>query len=286
MAPTVSIIIPCYNAQTTITQTINGVLEQTLADWECILVSDDGTSYLEFLASRGVSDPRITEHPERSQATGTVAPRNRGFTLVSGAFVADLDADDIWRPDRLERLVPLAERYGCAQDLLECFDDTRVLGFSGAPDGTRRHLDVGDVVAFDFPFHLVVRRDRAGTVWSTHDSWVSDVIRTMRLAAETPVCWLREPLLRYRVSGTSMSQSLHGSQRIDAAYAEILSRLDDGDGFDLDTTDRTAARQGIERKRQLNARYIREVGGDPAPQPFVAWVLSNGHSGTVRGRGI
>ena len=136
--------------------------------------------------------------PERSYATGTVAPRNRGFSLVRGDFVADLDADDRWKPTRLERLLPLAEQHGCVQDILECFNGSGVMGYSGAPDGSGCLLDVAAVVTFDFPFHLVVRRDRAGTCWSAHDSWVPDVIRTMLLAAETPVCRLNEPLLEYR----------------------------------------------------------------------------------------
>ncbi len=280
MAPTVSIIIPCYRAEPTIRETIDGVLAQTLADWECILVSDDGVSYLDVLASQGVRDPRIVEHAERTRATGTVAPRNRGFSMVRGSYVADLDADDVWRPERLERLVPLAERHGCVQDVLECFDENSVLGFSGTPDDALGELGVQDVVAFDFPFHLVVRRDRAGSLWSPHDSWVPDVIRTMLLAADTPVAWLRAPLLRYRVSATSMSQSLDGSRKIDVAYDDVLTRLNEGDSFGLSPQDRAMARRGIERKKALNQRYMREMEGVAAPQPFIAWVLSGGHSGS------
>jgi glycosyltransferase involved in cell wall biosynthesis len=284
MAPTVSIIIPCYRARATILETINGVLDQTLTDWECILVSDDGTSYLDFLLDNGVRDPRIVEHPERSDATGTVAPRNRGFSLVRGAYVADLDADDIWAPERLERLVPLAEQYGAVQDLLECFDENVVLGWSGPPDGNIGELTVQDVVAFDFPFHLVVRRDCTGALWSPHDSWIPDVIRTMLLAAVAPVAWLHAPLLRYRVSASSMSQSLAGSQKIDAAYDDALACLTDGDGYGLHPGDRRAAGPGIARKKALNQRYIREMEGVDTPLPFIAWALANGHAGAASGQ--
>lgn len=281
MAPTVSILIPCYHAETTITDTIEGVLNQTLTDWECILVCDDGTSYLHFLREKGIDDPRIVEHPERSNATGTVAPRNRGFEMVRGEFVADLDADDIWKPERLERLVPLAEQYGCAQDLLECFTETGITGFSGEPDGSVTDLHVADVVSFDFPFHLVVRRDRAGALWSAHDSWVPDVIRTILLAAKSPVGWLHEPLLKYRVSDTSMSQSLDGSRKIDAAYDRVLQDLETTYGFELNEHDRSAAYRGIERKKALNLRYIAEMEGAQRPVPFITWILANGHSGSV-----
>lgn len=279
MPPAVSIIVPCYRAQATLPETIEGVLAQTAPDWECILVSDDGTSYLDFLTGLGIRDDRIVEIPQRTLATGTVAPRNRGFSMVRGGFVADLDCDDVWKPDRLEKLLPLADRHGCALDVLECFDRSGILGYSGPCDGAVRELGVADVVGFDFPFHPVVRRDRAGNIWSPHESRVPDVIRTMLLAAQAPVAWLGEPLLRYRVSGTSMSQSLDGSRRIDGAYGDIVDCLATGDGFGLDPEDRTAALAGIRRKRDLNRRYVKEAEKLSDPPPFIAWVLAEGHAG-------
>ena len=53
MPPAASIIVPCYNCRETICETIDSVLAQTFTDWECILVSDDNTSYLDFLSWPG-----------------------------------------------------------------------------------------------------------------------------------------------------------------------------------------------------------------------------------------
>ena len=276
MQPAVSIIVPCYKCETTIEETIHGLLEQTETDWECILVSDDGKSYLEFLADKGIRDDRIVEHPERSCGTGTVAPRNRGFDLVRGRFIADLDSDDIWKPDRLSRLVPLADRFGCAQDVLECFDITGPIGCSGPIDGTEAALHPDDVLTFDFPFHLVVRRDVAGDCWSPYDSWVPDVIRAVRLAERAPIQWLRAPLLKYRVSTSSMSQSLDGAARIDAAYEDVLRALDEGDGYRLAGPTEEVMAHGIARKKALNLRYMAEMKANPHPIPFIAWVLDRG----------
>ena len=282
MPPAVSIIVPCYNCRATIRETIESVLAQTFTDWECILVSDDGTSYLDFLNSEGLVDERLIEHPVRSNASGTVAPRNRGFSLVRGGFVADLDADDIWKPCRLERLVPLAERYGCVQDVLECFNEAGVIGYSGVPDGSGEFLDVPVVLGFDFPFHLIVRRDRAGALWSAHDNWVPDVVRTMLFAAKAPVYWFHEALLGYRVSSNAMSQNLSGSQRIDQAYGDILLQLTDGDGFGLGEQARKVAADGFMRKQGLNRRYMNDVESDPMITPFIEWILTREHSGIVR----
>jgi len=281
MSPKVSVLIPCYKAQATIAETIEGLLAQTVEDWECILVSDDGTSYLDHLAGCGIRDPRLIEHPERSNGTGTVAPRNRGMALVKGGYVADLDADDIWKPERLEHLLPLAEEHGCVQDVLECFSADGDIGWSGPPDGAVETLTPEGVVGFDFPFHLVVRRDRAGALWSPHDNWVPDVVRTLRFAVVEPVCWLREPLLRYRVSAASMSQSLDGAVRIDQAYTDILADLGAPGALGLSEGDRLTAADGFRRKRRLNRDYMEAVSDRPTPPPFLAWILAQGLSGVA-----
>lgn len=281
MAPTVSIIVPCYNAQDTIADAILSLLAQTETDWECILVSDDGTSYLDVLASRNIRDERIVEHPVRSNRTGTVAPRNRGFEIARGGLIADLDADDMWKPDRLARLAPLAWKFGSAQDILECFDETGVIGHSATPDGGLERLDVAGVVAFDFPFHLVVRKDVAGGTWSRFDGWAPDVVRAMRIAGNEPLAWLREPLLRYRVASGSMSQSVEGSRKIDRAYSDMLAELREGEGYGLSASDRQAAIAGIERKRALNLRHIRLAEAEADTPPFLAWILSGGDHGDL-----
>jgi glycosyltransferase involved in cell wall biosynthesis len=278
-SPTVSIIVPCYRAQATIGATIASVLAQTFDDWECILVSDDGQSYLEILEGLGLSDRRIVEHPERSNQTGTVAPRNRGLPMARGSFVADLDADDLWAPDRLEQLVPHAHRHGWVQDVLECFTEASPIGFSGKPDGTVQQVSPTGILEFDFPFHTIVRRDLLDDQWFWHDSWVPDVLRAYWLACRTPMCWVRVPTLKYRVGAGSMSQSIDGSRKIDAAYDDILSELKNGGFNRIATSDRAACASGFERKRQLNLRYMDAVRNEPDPQPFLEWILDRRISG-------
>lgn len=277
--PAVSVIVPCHQAQSTIVEAVSGVLAQTVGDWELVLVSDDGSSYADFLVERGISDPRIREHPVRSVAAGHTMARDRGLEIVRGAVVADLDADDVWRPERLQRLLPLALQHGAAQDVLECFDADGVLGLSGATDGTVTLLAPADVVAFDVPFHLLVRRELIRERWTRFPLYTPDPIRTAVLAARNPVAWLRLPLLRYRVSGGSMTQSIAGDRQVDAAYAEILSVLGDGDGYGLAPALRRELIAGFRRKRTLNRAHMRAAERDPRTPPFIAWVLKRGGAG-------
>ena len=100
--PVVSIIMPAYNAEKYISESVCSVFEQTLTNWELIIVndgSDDGTqAYLDTL-----TDDRIKIICQYNR--GVSAARNAGLDVVQGEFVAFLDADDILTPISLEARV-------------------------------------------------------------------------------------------------------------------------------------------------------------------------------------
>jgi len=100
--PLVSVIIPAYNAEQTITTTIQSVLAQTLDDFE-IIVIDDGSTDATVATVEAIDDPRIQifSYPNAGQGES----RNRGASHATGEFFAFLDADDLWTPDKLERMV-------------------------------------------------------------------------------------------------------------------------------------------------------------------------------------
>ena len=101
----VSIIVPVYNAGIYIEETINSVRAQTYICWELILVDDhskdDTLSVVKnYLAS--VNDERI-RLIEKKTNEGAAAARNRGIDAAKGRYIAFLDADDLWMPDKLEK---------------------------------------------------------------------------------------------------------------------------------------------------------------------------------------
>jgi len=97
--PLISVIIPVYNGQKTIRETIESVLKQTFTDFE-IIVINDGSKDATLEVVERIQDPRIKlfSYPNAGQA----ASRNRGFSHAVGDFIAFLDADDLWTPDKLE----------------------------------------------------------------------------------------------------------------------------------------------------------------------------------------
>jgi glycosyltransferase involved in cell wall biosynthesis len=97
--PKISVIIPAYNSEKTISHTIKSVLNQTLSVLELIVINDGSQdSTLEVI--RQIQDSRIKVF-SYSNAGGNVS-RNRGLNRAVGEFVSFLDADDLWTPDKLQ----------------------------------------------------------------------------------------------------------------------------------------------------------------------------------------
>ncbi|MEB3293016.1 MAG: glycosyltransferase family 2 protein [Synechococcales bacterium] len=98
-APLISVVIPAYNAETTILETIASVQAQTFSDFEIIVINDGSTdSTLQLLEGLNDDRLRVTSYPNG----GLSVARNRGMALARGEFIAFLDADDLWTPDKLE----------------------------------------------------------------------------------------------------------------------------------------------------------------------------------------
>ena len=122
-APTVSVVMPAYNAEPYIGQAIESVRSQTFGDWELIVVDDcstDGTAGIARAAAAADPRVRVVRQPANG---GVAAARNRGVAEARGAWVALLDSDDVWEPEKLELQTALARDSGapivyCSYDLM------------------------------------------------------------------------------------------------------------------------------------------------------------------------
>lgn len=100
----VSIIVPVYNAGIYIEETIKMVCAQTRQNWELLLVddcsSDDSRERIESCTPKGDDRIRLIKKPVNE---GAARARNTGIREAEGRYIAFLDADDIWMPDKLEK---------------------------------------------------------------------------------------------------------------------------------------------------------------------------------------
>lgn len=108
----VSIIMAAFNAELTIGQAIESVIAQTYSDWELLVVNDcssDKTGEIIEEYSRG--EGRIL-HLYNERNSGVSQSRKRGMEASSGEWIAVLDSDDAWAPDKLEKQLSLAKEEG------------------------------------------------------------------------------------------------------------------------------------------------------------------------------
>jgi glycosyltransferase involved in cell wall biosynthesis len=97
--PTISIIIPAYNAEQTILETIKSAQQQTFSDFELIVIND-GSKDRTIEILQDVKDERLKIFSYEN--AGSATARNRGISHATGEFITFLDADDLWTPDKLE----------------------------------------------------------------------------------------------------------------------------------------------------------------------------------------
>lgn len=113
MQDRVTVVTPSWNSEKYIQATIRSVQAQTYQNWEMIIVDDcstDGT--VELVESIAKTDPRIKILRQKTNS-GAGAARTRSMQNATGRFIAYLDADDIWKPEKLEKQVRFMQEKGC-----------------------------------------------------------------------------------------------------------------------------------------------------------------------------
>ena len=209
-APKISVIVPAYNHQAYITEALTSVLEQTLDDLELIVI-DDASRDSTWDIIQTIRDPRLRaiRHTTNQGAHATL---NEGLNLARGNYLAILNSDDAFHPERLTRMVT-----ALGSDARLAFSGVDFIDSDGrpAPDHERA-LDYASACArcagqppagwlltsnlaittsnFVFPRALFERIGGFSDLRYTHDwEWA------LRASADTPPLWLPEALVRYRV---------------------------------------------------------------------------------------
>lgn len=120
----VSVVMPAYNAERTIAESIESVLNQTYLNYELIIVDDASTdSTLHIAVDYGKTNSKIRVL-RNIKNFGVAIARNYGIEEAKGEYIALLDADDVWETDKLERQIDLAIKEQadivyCSYDLID-----------------------------------------------------------------------------------------------------------------------------------------------------------------------
>lgn len=216
-APTVSVIIPAYNARNTVLDSVQSALAQTLAPVEVIII-DDGSTDGTGDAVRNAFGERVVLITQANR--GVAEARNRGVAAARGDFIQLLDSDDMLAPDKLRASYDACTARGCEV----AYGPARVVAADGQTpvEMTFPPLPSGEILAewltgtmsngtYGVASSMFVRRDtllavggfeKDCTPCEDWDIWI-------RLAAKCRFAALDQPLVIYRVvPGSLSSQAL------------------------------------------------------------------------------
>ncbi len=256
MRPTVSVVIPAYNAKRFLKDALDSALRQSHPPTE-VLVIDDGSSDGTGLLAASVTGIRRIRQPN----AGVSAARNRGIEEATGRFIAFLDADDVWEPNKLAtQLEELSEdQFACSArtETNERPDPTRIVQGIRRVSLLESLLFEGNVVGT--PSSVIAPRSAllAAGGFDPRLSMCADWDMWIRLALRVSSRYSEEPMVRYRVHGESMSANVRMYES-DSLY--MLRKT-----FDL------ALPSGLlARRAEAGARMWEVLGGCYSSQGAVA----------------
>lgn len=211
--PAISVVIPAYNAERTLGETLQRALAQTLRDIEVLVIDDGSTDGTAQIAST-TGDPRVRTI---SVSNGGVArARNRAIQAVSGEIIAFLDADDLWMPTKLERQLELMT---ARPDVGMCFTSTVRIDAASTPLGlttARGYEDWSEALLLGSNLvtgscssamvRTVLARQTGG--FDPRLSQCADWDFWLRLSQVTRFAAIDELLVLYRVHPGSMSNNV------------------------------------------------------------------------------
>lgn len=239
-SPLVSVIIPAYNAAQFIEETLESVFRQTCTNMEVIVVDDGSTD--DTKSRLQAYDSRI--HYIWQPNSGVGAARNRGIHAASGEYLAFLDADDLWDPEKLRAQLAVATRNP-GSGLIAC-DGVRLYGKDVRPESLlfgavaerMRTLQLEEItgnfyrefiraVPIFCPSQMLVPRRVATRVgpMATVRNDAEDWDYTLRIAMLFPVTLHRDSLVTWRVHSESRSGTVERRQLVWALWKiQVLKR--------------------------------------------------------------
>jgi glycosyltransferase involved in cell wall biosynthesis len=228
----VTVVIPAFNAAQFIARAIEDVLAQTHLRIELIIVDDGSTDGTGDVA-RGFADPRITVLSGPNEGVG--AARNKGLRVARGDFVAFLDADDAWLPDKLGaqlRVFDSEPSYVAVGSFLryESMAGTSI-GVAGQVIKVGDRESIAQGFLMPFPISSVVFRRHVLELIGGFDEALSksvpglveDLDLMARVARLGPIGCVDRVLGSYRVHGGSASARHFSSQRMGSRF--VRARL-------------------------------------------------------------
>jgi len=210
-APAVSILLPAYNAEKYLRETIDSLLQQTFTDFELLIINDGSTDNTEKIIN-SYTDGRI-QYVKNEKNSGLIYTLNKGIDLAKGEYIARMDADDICLPQRLEKQKdwldshPATDIAGCYVELIDEHNNSK--GTSPLDTKTTTYSSIRKKISRDncMSHPTVMMRSEIAKryKYSIYQHNVEDYDLWLRLCRDNRVIEkVPEVLLLYRIHAASI----------------------------------------------------------------------------------
>lgn len=205
----VSIITPCYNSSRFIAQMIESVQAQTYKNWELLITddcsTDDSCAIVETYSS---NDPRIKLF-RQEQNSGAGIARNNSIEKAQGRFIAFLDSDDMWKPEKLEKQLAfmLENNYQFSHSYTLVVDENnKVVGLNKKPD--RVSFRSTRIINYIGTSSVIYDTQKIGKIYMKPIRRRQDFALWLNILQKTKYAYcIPEPLFIYRYAPNSLSSN-------------------------------------------------------------------------------
>jgi glycosyltransferase involved in cell wall biosynthesis len=252
-----SVVIPLYNKESFILNTLQSVINQTFSDFEILLINDCSTDN-SLKVAQAVKDPRI-KHIQHSSNKGLSASRNTGIKSAQSNYIAFLDADDLWKPNFLTKIdflintFPDATLYATKYEVLLKGDklithDFHIKSFKNygiIPNFFESNLNQ----SMYYPSCLCVKKDVFEDVgyYNEEVSYSEDIDFNIRAHAKHKMAYWDEALVTYlAVSENQITQN-----------GLVGKTIPDYDFYEKQFTGRNDIKKYLDFQRYIKAKLFR-----------------------------
>ncbi len=232
MKPTVSINLCCYNSEKYLRETLDSIVSQTYKDWELVIINDGSSDSTESIIFKYKNQGYpIIYHYQENRGLG--ASRNEALKLSQGEYIAFIDHDDIWLPQKLEKQIPLFADTSVGlvySDAIYFVSGTRYAYrlYKTSPLPSRGNIFGNLLVNCGLNLSTVaIRREILNDIpWFPEDMEISeDFDLFMRILYCWKADYIEEPLTKYRLHDLNLS--LKRPDLIAHEIQRLIERLND-----------------------------------------------------------
>lgn len=229
--PLISVVVPAYNCESTICETLQSVTNQTYTDIEIIVIDDGSTDQTCVIVEKlSMHDKRIVLL--RKTNGGPASARNLGISVAKGEFVAPIDSDDLWSHDKLS--IQLATLTAAGDDYAFAYSPCRLINsesnvFRSLPLYFVNGNSFNQLCYYNFTQNgssMLVRLNACKDIggYDERKSVIGreDILFALNLAAKYKVVCATEYLVGYRQLDTSLSKNI---KKMHYASIEVLNTV-------------------------------------------------------------